>query len=761
MPPATAPKPAPATPPHPGDAPNLPNPRHARRVPAHLGRDQVERIRRAAFSLPQVVKPADYLAEHSAGFETHLDKLGLVQLQKAAAGARPSRWIEPALMDSALAHLDAVGTGPDARPLMLERTAALEALGVSRHAGTFTRLISHALQVPVPESDAAWRIPVLFRVPVDADPVWAFYRSGDKEALLAALGPVPSHPQAAELTAHLATLVARSHAYQPRLLDSLLPRLQSECAIPQAAEDLKAACSRVQDRWEHRVTELDTLAGLNTELAFQGYPDTFPKARHLQRSVTLYVGPPNSGKTHAAFERLAQAHDGAYLAPLRLLALEGRDRLVARGVACSLLTGEENVPAPDARVVSSTIEMVATNKPIDVAVIDEAQMIFDASRGWAWTQAIVAVPANELIIICSDFAVPAIESLLGLCGERCTVRVFERKQHVQLLPKPVPISALQLGDAVVAFSRRDVLMLRDQISAAGHPVSVIYGALPPEVRRREAERFASGASHILVATDAIGMGLNLPIRRVLFSTLTKFDGTDDRPLDESEVHQIAGRAGRFGMHEEGFVGVLDTAEPAATRQLRELLHKHPRAPRDFKAPVAPNPWHVKTIAARLHRTKLREVLGVFVEQLKLDDAHFAVAELDQMLVLAEALDKTASKLPLKDRFTYAQAPVDTRTESQLQEFLDWSSRHALTGRAGTPWFLEAVDGHSRLDRMEQALRGCTLWLWLDLRFPGVYGHVEEVHALRAELNDGIERQLKGKRPLAQLRHARRGAGPRA
>ena len=70
-----------------------------------------------------------------------------------------------------------------------------------------------------------------------------------------------------------------------------------------------------------------------------------------------------------------------------------------------------------------------------MAVIDEAQMIFDASRGWAWTQAIVAVPANEVIIICSAYAVPAIENLLGLCGERCTVRIFERKQHVQLLPR--------------------------------------------------------------------------------------------------------------------------------------------------------------------------------------------------------------------------------------------------------------------------------------------------------------------------------------
>jgi len=735
----------------PPDAFTPPNPRHAARVPAHLGKEQFNRIRQAAYTLPQVVKPGDYLDERSSGIETHLDKLGLVLLQKPVAGARPSRWIEPALMDSALAHLDAVGTGPGVRPLMLERSAALDALGVSRRAGAWTRLISHALQL----SEAGWRVPVLFRVPVDANAVWAFYRNGDKPALLAALGAPPPYPQAAELSAHLETLIARSRDYKPRHLESLLPRLQSECATPQPFNELKAACSRAQDRWEHQVAELETLDSLNSELAFQGYPDTFQKARHLQRSVTLYVGPPNSGKTHAAFERLAQAHDGAYLAPLRLLALEGRDRLVARGVPTSLLTGEENVPADGARVVSSTIEMVGTNKPIDVAVIDEAQMIFDPSRGWAWTQAIVAVPANEVIIICSAYAVPAIENLLGLCGERCTVKRFDRKQHVQLLAHPVPIASLMLGDAVVAFSRRDVLMLRDQIAASGHPVSVIYGALPPEVRRREAERFAQGESHILVATDAIGMGLNLPIRRVLFSTMTKFDGVDDRPLNESEVHQIAGRAGRFGIHEEGFAGVLKEAEPAAARMLNELMHKNPRAPDDFKAPVAPNGWHVDTISSRLHKTKLREVLGVFMEQLKLDDAHFAVAELEQMLELADQLDRVAAKLTLKERFIYAQAPVDTRTESQLQAFLDWSSSHALTGKAGTPWFLDDVDSHSRLDRMEQALRACTLWLWLDLRFPGVYGHNERVIALRGSLNDGIERQLKGKRPLAMVRRTGR------
>lgn len=752
-------------------APHLPDPRHARRVPSHIGPEQLERVRQAAYVLPQVVKPADYLAPHSPGFEAHLDQLGFVLLQKAA-GTRPSRWIDPALIDAALAHLDAVGSGPPARQLMLERQSVLDGLGLTRHAGAFTRAVQQTLEVPVPDA-APWRLLLPWRLPVQDEPVWAFYRSGDKAALRDALGPVPPHPQADEIGRHLAALVARSHAWAPDQLDSLLPRLQAEVnappsslrslpaegtpvprdgpagLTPQGLAELKAACSRAQDRWEQRINELNALQGLNSELAFQGYPDSFVHARALQRSVTLYVGPPNSGKTHAAFERLAQAHDGAYLAPLRLLALEGRDRLVARGVPCSLLTGEENVPAPDARVVSSTIEMVDTNRPIDVAVIDEAQMIFDASRGWAWTQAIVGVPANELVIICSEYAVSALQNLLGLCGERCRVRVFERKQHVELLPRPQALKSLRHGDAVVAFSRREVLTLRDGIAANGHPVSVVYGALPPEVRRREAERFASGESHILVATDAIGMGLNLPIRRVLFSTLVKFDGLDDRLLTEAEVHQIAGRAGRFGIHEEGFAGVLETAEPTALRTLKDLHHKTPKAPRHFKAPVAPNRWHVETIAARLHLVRLRDVLGVFVERLKLDDAHFAVADLDEMLALAEALDRSAPSLRLGDRFTYAQAPVDSRSEGQLLEFLDWAANHAAAGRAGRPWFLDAVDGHSRLDRIEQALRACSLWLWLDLRFPGVYGHVDAVNALRDALNDGIERQLKGARPLAQ------------
>lgn len=745
---APTPRPAAARP----APPPLPLARHLGRVPPGTAPDDLLRIRQAAYQLPQVVAahdlPADLVAEHAADADDTMDQLGLLLLQKGVPGQRPSRWLAPGLIGAALQHLDAVGTGPKLRALMTERSGVLEALGISR-AGpdSWERQATHMLRL----AQHGWRVPVVFLTPLDAAPVWRFFRDGDKAALLLALRDVPDYPHATALQAALDTLVDQAGHINPARLDSLLPGLTAECSTPQPLPALTAACGRALDRWANRVNELDTLDDLSSELAFQGYPDSFKTARRANRQVTLFVGPPNSGKTHEAFERLATCGQGVYLAPLRLLALEGRDRLMARGVPCSLRTGEESAPVDGARVVSSTIEMMGTGTLLDVAVIDEAQMIFDASRGWAWTQAIVGAPAKELLIICSAYAVPAIENLLGLCGERCTVRHFERKQQVQLLPASVPIASLKLGDAVVAFSRKDVLMLRDQVADNGKSVSVIYGALPPEVRRREAERFASGQTEVLVATDAIGMGLNLPIRRVLFSTLTKFDGEGDRTLDEGEVHQIAGRAGRYGIHEEGFAGVLAEAEPGAGRTLRELMATPPRAPRHFKAPVAPNWWHIETIAGKLGKRKLRDVLNVFVEQLTLDNAHFQVAELAQMLEIAGHLDERAAPLDLRERFIYAQAPVDTRTDQLMQEFLGWTERHAWDGQAGEPGFLQVVSENSRLDRMEQVLRACTLWLWLDQRFPGVFGFVDEVQAQRERLNDAIANQLRARRPLWQAR----------
>ncbi|WP_119156237.1 helicase-related protein [Caldimonas tepidiphila] len=731
----------------------LPEPAHRARVPSHLTNAQLRQLRKAAFHLPQAVQPSDFPGV-GRGEEDELERRGLVLLQPPVEGTRASRWIAPQLMDAALRHLEPLRSVKEARSVMSDRGEALEQLGLRRVGLDWTRVCHDELTLPF----AGWRLRVAHVEPMDGEPVWDFYRTGDTPVLLDVLERhQPPHPRAAELTGFLDGLAAQAHETDPLRMDLLLPALQAECDRPVEPEALKAACQRAYARWARHSTELSALSELNSALAFQGYPDSFPLARRLGRKVSLFVGPPNSGKTHGAFERLARAGSGTYLAPLRLLALEGRDRLEARGVPCSLLTGEENVPSPGARAVSSTVEMVNTGEVVDVAVIDEAQMLFDKDRGWAWTQAIVGVPARELLIICSAYAEPAVRSLLGVCGEACETVEFKRKQHVQLLKTPVPLKSVTKGDAVVAFSRRDVLMLRDEIAQRGHTVSVIYGALPPEVRRNEAERFAGEEADILVATDAIGMGLNLPIRRVLFSTMEKFDGVTERELNESEVHQIAGRAGRFGIHEEGFTGVLDEAEPTAAKVLRTQLAKQPRAPLDFKAFVAPNRWHVETIAMRLGKTRLRSVLAVFMEQLKLDSSHFEVAELEQMLELAEMLDRSAARLELRDRFIYAQAPLDTRAAAQVEHYLGWAQQHATRGRAGEPLFLEDVGEYSRLDMQEQALKLCTLWLWLDMRFPGVYGHVEEVVELRRSLNRGIERQLKSKKPLWR---ARRGGGGR-
>ncbi|MBS0441899.1 MAG: helicase, partial [Proteobacteria bacterium] len=340
--------------------------------PADPTRAQLDRLRRAAYLLPQAITPAEFHDGPPAEGEAALQRAGWLMLSKAAAGARPSRWIAPGDVAAAIAHLEATGAaGQGALPQMLERRATLIAQGVQRVGGRFMRQVTQTLEVAVPDA-APWRVALAHLVPVDAGLAWAFHRTGDVDALRAALGGgAAPHPQAEAIRTHLQYLVARSQAYQPRRLDSLFPRLAAECAQPRALDALKTALTKAQDRWEQRVTELVALEGLTLDLAFQRYPDSFAAARQLGRRITLYVGPPNSGKTHAAFERLAQALDGAYLAPLRLLALEGRDRLVARGVPCSLLTGEENVPAADARVVSSTIEMVNTGRPIDVAVIDE------------------------------------------------------------------------------------------------------------------------------------------------------------------------------------------------------------------------------------------------------------------------------------------------------------------------------------------------------------------------------------------------------
>ena len=191
------------------------------------------------------------------------------------------------------------------------------------------------------------------------------------------------------------------------------------------------------------------------------------------------MGPTNSGKTHAALERLAAAGKGAYLAPLRLLALENYEALRDRGLNAGMVTGEEVFGDKGATHVSRTIETADLQHIVDVAVIDEIQMISDPDRGWAWTNALFGVPAKTLILAGSDDALPYVRRAAEAANESLEVVAFERKTPLVLLDKPVPLEEVKAGDAVVAFSRQAVHEQREILVGLGHTVATIYGALSP------------------------------------------------------------------------------------------------------------------------------------------------------------------------------------------------------------------------------------------------------------------------------------------
>jgi ATP-dependent RNA helicase SUPV3L1/SUV3 len=280
--------------------------------------------------------------------------------------------------------------------------------------------------------------------------------------------------------------------------------------------------------------------------------------RALDRRLVACLGPTNSGKTYFGLSRLARAESGIILGPLRLLAHEYREALEAQDIPTALSTGEERIVVRGSRHTAATVEMCPFGTPVDVAVIDEAQMLADPERGPAWTAAIMGVPARTVIILGAPGAAPMLHRIAELCGDKLEEVRLERMAPLAAARDPVPFSDIGRGDAVIAFSRREVFELRAELLRRGKTVAVVYGALGPTVRRAEARRFREGEAEVLVATDAIGMGLNIgPLRRVIFSSLRKFDGQQERPLTIQEIKQIGGRAGRFGgEHAEGIVAVL-------------------------------------------------------------------------------------------------------------------------------------------------------------------------------------------------------------
>jgi ATP-dependent RNA helicase SUPV3L1/SUV3 len=273
----------------------------------------------------------------------------------------------------------------------------------------------------------------------------------------------------------------------------------------------------------------------------------------IQRQIRfrLHIGETNTGKTYQALERMKQADSGIYLAPLRLLALEVFERLNEEGIPCNLKTGEEEKKMEGATKNSSTVEMFHEKDHYEVMIIDEAQMIADKDRGFSWFKAITTANANEVHIIGSQNIKGMLLYLLQ--GADIHIREYKRDIPLEVEDKPFKIKDVRRGDALICFSRNRVLQTAAKLEKDGHKVSVIYGSMPPETRQKQIHRFIEGQSKVIVATDAIGMGLNLPVRRVVFLENDKFDGSRRRTLTSQEVKQIAGRAGRKGIYDVGYV----------------------------------------------------------------------------------------------------------------------------------------------------------------------------------------------------------------
>jgi ATP-dependent RNA helicase SUPV3L1/SUV3 len=349
-------------------------------------------------------------------------------------------------------------------------------------------------------------------------------------------------------------------------------------------------------------------------------PNWYPEARSINRKVIFHAGPTNSGKTYHALERFLAAKSGVYCGPLKLLATEVFNKSNTRGTQCDLVTGEERRFASDdgepASHVSCTVEMTNVNQTYEVAVIDEIQMMKDFQRGWAWTRALLGVPAEEIHVCGESAAIDLVKEIMISTGEEVEVRSYKRL--TKLVPEDNAVGSLnniQPGDCVVCFNKQDIYSVSRGLERLGVECSVIYGSLPPGTKLAMAQKFndPNDPCKVLVATDAIGMGLNLNIRRIVFYSMTKLQLLDngEKEMDVisvSQALQIAGRAGRFNTQwETGYVTCFQQEEMPI---MKDLLSKMPDE--ILNAGLHPTFDQIELYAYHLPHATLANLVDIFI-----------------------------------------------------------------------------------------------------------------------------------------------------
>lgn len=526
----------------------------------------------------------------------------------------------------------------------------------------------------------------------------------------------------------------------------------------QISEPAGMVFDRIRQRLQHAVErdmEEQHAERTRQSINLAEYPASFEVARRIKRKFIALLGPTNSGKTHQAIEALAKAPSGVYLAPLRLLALENYERLQAmqqhgRPLAVSLVTGEERRLEPGATHVASTVEMLDTRTPVDVAVIDEIQMLADRDRGSAWTAAVCGAPAHTVYLVGAPEARRAIEVLAARLDCELEVHVLKRKGPLSMEDSPVrKLTGLRRGDALICFSRREVLMWRDNVTDAGLSVATVYGNLSPEVRRAQAQRFRDGAADVVVGTDAIAMGLNMPIARIVMTTSVKYNGYEEEEIPAALARQIAGRAGRFGVHEEGLVAGFD----AETHNvMRSLLREKPVPLKTTGFAVAPTLEHLHRISAVTNEHGLAKLLKRFVHNIDVPDGFFYPRITEDQFERAAWLDML--QLSVAEKFALSLVPISAKVHSLQHAWESWAT--ALAHKKITHLKPENNPVHyMNLQEAEDACRLYSAYAWLAYRQPEHFPDTALALRLSREASERVDAILQDQNSAARKRQPKK------
>ncbi len=400
------------------------------------------------------------------------------------------------------------------------------------------------------------------------------------------------------------------------------------------------------------------LIGEAFEEAFPDNPkDEYMLTRRMKRKIYIHLGDTNTGKTYNAVERLKTAKKGVYLSPLRILALENYDKLNNEGIVCDLMTGEEEIIKENSTHVSCTIEKVNLKQSYDIAVIDEIQMINDTQRGIAWSRAVLGLRCNEIHICGAMNAKELLIKILEDCEDEYEIKEYHRNIPLIVESKNFSYNDVQEGDAIVVFSKKRVLEIAQDYSNKNIKTSIIYGDLPPEVRKMQYEQFINKENKVLVTTDAIGMGVNLPIRRIIFMSIRKFDGEEVRELTSQEVKQIAGRSGRKGIYDTGYVAGVSDTHNFISRKLEvkdEIIKQAVIGPSEAILTIKSLPLNEKLVLWKTRESKID---------------YYTKMDISEYLLILEKIKRY--KLKEEDQWDLLKVPFDVSSEELMNKFLEY------------------------------------------------------------------------------------------